>query len=99
MVEAAGLMDGEDWSGLTVRTRDGTVLGVVVGILTQGLLAGRLRVQGEYRPRWTPWTDTAVYAIPRSAVLRQGHDSVVLKATAAQARGAWLVHVLCAGQA
>ena len=89
----------EDWSGLTVRTRDGTVLGVVVGVFAEGLLAGRLRVQGQYRHRWVSRTDTAVYAIPRSAVLRQGHDSVVLKATAAQARGAWLVHVLCAGQA
>jgi hypothetical protein len=39
-------MDSEDWSGLTVRTRDGTVLGVVVGVFAQGLLAGRLRVQG-----------------------------------------------------
>jgi hypothetical protein len=33
-----GKMDNEDWGGLTVRTRDGTVLGVVVGVLAEGLL-------------------------------------------------------------
>ena len=70
----------------------------MVGVFAEGLLAVRLRVQGEYRPRWSSWTDTAVYAIPRSAVLRQGHDGVVLNATAAQARGTWLVHVLRARQ-
>jgi hypothetical protein len=40
-------MDGEDWSGLAVRTRDGTMLGVVVGVFAQGPLAGWLRVQGD----------------------------------------------------
>jgi hypothetical protein len=92
-------MDTEDWYGLTVRTRDGTVLGVVVGKFTEGLLAGRLRVQGEYRRRWASWTDTAVYAIPRSAVLRRRQHSLVLDATPAQARGTWLMHVLQAEQA
>jgi hypothetical protein len=92
-------MDSEGWSGLTVRTRDGTVLGVVVGVFAQGLLAGRLRVHGEYHHRWTSWSDTAVYAIPRSAVLRKRQDSLVLDATPAQARGTWLVHVLRGKQA
>ena len=92
-------MDREDWYGLTVRTREGTVLGVVVGVFAEGLLAGRLRVQGDYRRRWTSWTDTAVYAIPRSAVLRKRQDNLVLDATPAQARGTWLVHVLRARQA
>jgi hypothetical protein len=32
-------MDSEDWSGLEVRTREGTVLGVVVGVFAEGLLA------------------------------------------------------------
>ena len=91
-------MNSDALQGFTVCTREGTVLGVVVGVFAEGLLAGRLRVQGEYRPRWSSWTDTAIYAIPRSAVLRQGHNSVVLNATAAQARGTWLVHVLRARQ-
>ena len=89
-------MDREDWYwyGLTVRTRDGTVLGVVVGVFTEGLLAGRLRVEGDYRRRWTAWSGTAVYAIPGSAVLRRRQDSLVLDATLAHARGTWLMHVL-----
>jgi hypothetical protein len=29
-------MDGEDWCGLAVRTRDGTMLGVVVGVFARG---------------------------------------------------------------
>jgi hypothetical protein len=41
-------MNSEDWYGLTVRTREGTLLGVVVGVFAEGLLAGRLRVQGDY---------------------------------------------------
>jgi hypothetical protein len=94
-------MDGEDedWCGLVVRTRDGTRLGVVVGVFTQGPLTGRLRVQGDCRHRWASWTDTAVYAIPRSAVLRRRQDSLVLDATPAQARGTWLMHVLQVKQA
>jgi hypothetical protein len=92
-------MDGEDWSGLTVRTRDGAVLGAVVGVFTEGLLAGRLRVQGEYRRKWESWTDTAVYAIPRSAVLCKGQDSLLLCAPLRRAHGTWLMHVLQAKQA
>ena len=92
-------MDREDWYGLTVRTREGTVLGVVVGVFAEGPLAGRLRVQGDYRRRWTSWTGTAVYAIPRSAVQRRRQDSLVLGATRAQARATWLMHVLQAKQA
>jgi hypothetical protein len=92
-------MDSEDWYGLTVRARDGTVLGVVVGVFAEGLLAGRLRVQGDYRRRWTSWTDTAVYAIPRSAVRCRRQDSLVLDATLAHARGTWLMHMLPATQA
>jgi predicted ATP-dependent serine protease len=34
MVQGEGSMDRQDWSGLTLRTRDGTVLGVVVGVFT-----------------------------------------------------------------
>jgi hypothetical protein len=86
-------MDGEDWHGLAVRTRDGAMLGVVVGVFAQGPLAGRLRVHGDYR-RWTSWTGTAVYAIPRHALVRGKQHSLVLNATPAQARGAWLMQVL-----
>jgi hypothetical protein len=86
-------MDGEDWCGLAVRTRDGTMLGVVVGVFAQGPLAGRLRVHGDYR-RWTSWTGTAVYAIPRHVLVRGKQHSLVLNVTPAQAHGAWLMHVL-----
>jgi hypothetical protein len=58
--QAAEQGGSEDWSGLTVRTREGTVLGVVVGVFTEGLLAGRLRVEGDYRRRWTAWSGTGV---------------------------------------
>jgi hypothetical protein len=86
-------MDGEDWHGLAVRTRDGTMLGVVVGVFAQGPLAGRLRVHGDDR-RWTSWNGTAVYAIPRNALVRGKQHGLVLNATPPQARGAWLMHVL-----
>ena len=65
----------------------------VVGVFAQGPLAGRLRVQGEY-PRWTSWTGTTVYAIPRHALVHGKQDSLVLNVTPTQARGAWLLHVL-----
>jgi hypothetical protein len=84
----------EDWYGLRVRTCDGAVLGVVVGVFADGPLAGRLRVQGDDRRRWTSWTNTAVYAIPRSAVWRRHQDSLVLEETLVQARARWLMHVL-----
>ena len=90
-------MDSEDWSGLTVRTREGTVLGVVVGVFTEGLLAGRLRVQGNdaYRgQRAGPQDGVAVYAIPRSAVVRRRRDSLLLGAPQRRARATWLMHVL-----
>ena len=86
-------MDSDDWCGRAVRTRDGTLLGAVVGVFAQGPLAGRLRVQGDYR-RWTSWPGTTVYAIPRHALVRGKQDSLVLNATPTQARDAWLMHVL-----
>ena len=86
-------MDSEDWCGLAVRTRDGTKLGAVVGVFAQGPLAGRLRVQGDYR-RWTSWTGTAVYAIPRRAVRRREQDSLVLKATLDHVQDRWLLYVV-----
>jgi hypothetical protein len=69
------------------------MLGVMVGVFAQGPLAGRLRVHGDYR-RWTSWTGTAVYAIPRHVLVRGKQHSLVLNVTPAQARGAWLMHVL-----
>jgi hypothetical protein len=89
-------MDRENWDGLTVRTRDGAVLGGVVGVFAEGPLAGRLLVQGDYalggcpagpRPGW------AVYAIPRQVVERQLQDSLVLHTTPSAARTRWLMHV------
>jgi hypothetical protein len=66
-------MDSEDWYGLTVRTRDGTVLGVVVGVVAEGLLAGRLRVQGDYRRRWTSRTDSPPASHPADPPLVRPH--------------------------
>jgi hypothetical protein len=89
-------MDREDWGGLTVRTRDGVVLGGVVGVFVEGLLAGRLLVQGDYALggcRAGPRPGRAVYAIPLQAVKRQLHDSLVLRTTLSAARARWLMHV------
>ena len=36
-------MDGEEWQGLTVRTCDGSAVGVVMGVFEDGPLAGRHR--------------------------------------------------------
>ena len=50
-------MDNEDWYGLTVRTRDGTMLGVVVGVCARGPDC-TLRERGTYvtfdgvKPAW-----------------------------------------------
>ena len=89
--------DAEQWRGLIVRTRDGNVVGIVVGVFAEGPLAGRLRVHGDYtrtQHKMRTWDGTAVYAIPRRAVVRQQQHSLVLDATLAQARGTWLMHVL-----
>jgi hypothetical protein len=87
---------GEDWLGLTVRARDGTVVGVVVGVFAEGPLAGRLRVEGVYAPGGGargPRDGIAVYAIPRGAVVRRQCDSLLLGVTRTVARGRWLMHV------
>ena len=88
-------MDEENWLGLTVRARDGRVVGVVVGVFTEGPLAGRLRVEGAYVPGAAPGPrdGIAVYAIPRRAVLRRQRDSLLLDVTLTVARGRWLMHV------
>jgi hypothetical protein len=68
----------------------------MVGVFAEGLLAGRLLVQGDYARggyRAGPQDGIVVYAIPRSAVLRRRHDSLVLDATPAQARGTWPMDV------
>jgi hypothetical protein len=90
-------MDSEEWQGLTVRVRDGAVVGVVVGEFPDGPLAGRLRVEGEHAPgHWGrgPRDGVAVYAIPRRAVVRRRQDSLVLDTTLARARSHWLMHIL-----
>jgi hypothetical protein len=94
-------MDGEGWCGLVVRTHEGAVVGVVVGVVAEGPLAGWLRVQGDAtslgRTRGAR-DGVAVYAIPRSAVVRRRQDSLLLGAPLSRARGTWLMHVLQAGQ-
>ena len=68
-------VDSEGWYGRTVRTRDGTVVGIVVGVFADGPLAGRLRVHGAYtvtRRQTGPRDVIAVYAIPHHAVVRRG---------------------------
>ena len=89
-------MDEEDWLGLTVRARDGRVVGVVVGVFTEGPLAGRLRVEGAYAPGGAARglrDGIAVYAIPHHAVVRRQRDSLLLDVTLTVARGRWLMHV------
>ena len=89
-------MDEEDWLGLTVRARDGRVVGVVVGEFTEGPLASRLRVEGAYTRGGAargPRDGIAVYAIPRRAVQRRQRDSLLLDVTLTVARGRWLMHV------
>ena len=89
-------MDDEDWLGLSVRARDGTVMGVVVGEFAEGALTGRLRVEGAYVPGGAgrgPRDSIAVYAIPRRAVVRRQRDSLLLDVTFSVARGRWLMHI------
>jgi hypothetical protein len=71
------------------------MVGVVVGVFRHGVLAGRLRVEGEYSV--LPYKGRlqeriAVYAIPPCAV-RECRGRLVLGVTFQQARGRWLVHV------
>ena len=86
---------GDEVAGLTVRVRDGTVLGVVVGLFAEGPLAGRLRVHGDDDLAcWIAGLQhgVAVYAIPRHRVC-QLHDSLLLNTTVSAARSRWLMHV------
>ena len=90
-------MDTEQWQGLSVRDRDGRPLGIVVDTFAEGPLAGRLRVHGDYVPgRYTAGLQvgTAVFAIPRRAVVHRHQDSLVLATTLGTVRGKWLMHVL-----
>jgi len=86
----------EAWQGLTVRTREGHVVGRVVGVFADGPLAGRLRVQGAYvlpAHKTGPLVGTAVFAIPRDAVLRRHHDSLELGTSLGTTQARWLMHV------
>ena len=97
MDQGEGQRDGEAWQGLTVRTREGSAIGSVVGVFADGPLAGRLRVHGGFAPVGRPWAasdGTAVFAIPRRAVVCRQQDSLVLQATLAVARSKYLMHVL-----
>jgi hypothetical protein len=91
-----GPMNMEAWQGLTVRTREGHAVGIVVGVFKSRLLAGRLRVHGSYAPahhKTGSLVGTAVFAIPRRAVVRQDQDSLVLDTTLGAVRARWLMHV------
>jgi hypothetical protein len=91
-----GPMNKEAWQGLTVRTREGQAVGIVVGVFANGPLAGRLRVHGAYAPvdhQTGPLVGTAVFAIPCRAVLRRDQDSLVLDTTLSAVRARWLMHV------
>jgi len=90
-------MDGEEWQGLTVHTCDGSAVGVVVGCFENGPLVGRLRVHGDHvsvRHKAGPRDGTAVFAIPRRAVVHRQRNSLVLSATLGTVRGKWLMHIL-----
>ena len=92
----AGHRDIEAWQGLTVRTREGHVVGRVVGVFADGPLAGRLRAQGAYvlaAHKTGPLVGAPVFAIPRGAVLRRHQDSLVLGTSLSAARGRWLMYV------
>jgi hypothetical protein len=72
------------------------VVGRVVGVFAEGPLAGRLRVQGAYvlaAQKTRPRVGTAVYAIPRGAVVRRHQDSLELGTSLSAARGRWLMYV------
>jgi hypothetical protein len=87
----------EAWQGLTVRTREGHVVGKVAGMFADGPLAGRLRVRGAYTPadhRTGSLVGTAVFAIPRGAVVRRHHDSLELGTSLSTTRARWLMHVI-----
>lgn len=91
-----GPMNIQTWQGLTVRTREGQAVGIVVGVFESGLLAGRLRVHGTYVPahhQTGPLVGTAVFAIPRRAVVRRDQESLVLDTTLSAVRARWLMHV------
>jgi hypothetical protein len=95
--DGEGHMASEEWQGLTVRTCDGSAVGIVMGVFEDGPLAGRLRVHGHYAPirhKAGPQDGTAVFAIPPRAVMRRQRDSLVLSTTLGTARGKWLMHVL-----
>jgi hypothetical protein len=86
----------EAWHGLPVRTREGHVVGRVVGVFAEGPLAGRLRVQGAYvlaAHKSGPRVGTAVYAIPRGAVVRRHQDNLDLGTSLGTTRARWLMHV------
>ena len=75
-------MDRDEWQGLTARTSEGRVRGVVVGMFEGGPLAGWLRVHDDssgHDPRGLP-DSTTVCAIPPWLVRREP-DGLVLDAT------------------
>ena len=90
-------MESAAWQGLTVRASDGRVVGVVVGVVADGPLAGHLQVEGAYttssRKAWL-WNRIVVFAIPRQAVKRRERGSVVLNVTRRTVQAKWRVRVL-----
>jgi hypothetical protein len=72
------------------------VVGTVVDVFVDGLLAGRLRVQRANVPaaaKTGPRFGTAVFAIPRAALVRRHQDSLELGTGLHAAWARWLMHV------
>jgi hypothetical protein len=70
-------------------------LGIVVGVVAEGPLAGRLQVHGAYVPSpCVALAGTAVYGIPRHAVVSRGHGSLWLGMTPGKAWSRWLMHIV-----
>jgi hypothetical protein len=91
-----GHRDIEAWHGLTVRIREGHVVGRMGGVFADGPLTGRLRVQAAYvlaAHKTGPLVGTAVFAIPRGALVRRHQDSLELGTSLHAARARWLMHV------
>ena len=92
-----GRVDTEDWLGLIVRARHWRALGVVAGTFAHTPHLECLHVLGEVEGHsscaWR-WTGTAIYAIPRLAVVRRTRHNLVLDATLSEARARWFVGIV-----
>jgi hypothetical protein len=68
----------------------------VVGVFAEWPLAGRLRIHGAYVVATHEsglLVGTAVFAIPRGAVVRRQQDGLQLGTSLGTTRARWLMHV------